>query len=83
MTNEKLPKWDLESIYPSVTSPSFEDDINSIYKKAEELKSKSADKNSSILSILSLYDELADIVENVGSYVYTSFSVNTTDRDVL
>ena len=56
MNNEKLPKWDLESIYPSVTSPSFEDDINSIYKKAEELKSMSADKNSSILSILSLYD---------------------------
>lgn len=83
MTNEKLPKWDLESIYPSVTSPLFEDDINAIYKKAEELKSKSADKNSSILSILSLYDEMADIVENVGSYVYTSFSVNTTDRDVL
>ena len=83
MNNEKLPKWDLESIYPSVTSPSFEDDINSIYKKAEELKSMSADKNSSILSILSLYDEMADIVENVGSYVYTSFSVNTTDRDVI
>ena len=83
MTNEKLPKWDLESIYPSVTSPIFEDDINAIYQKAEELKSKSADKNSSILSILSLYDEMADIVENVGSYVYTSFSVNTTDRDVL
>ena len=54
MTNEKLPKWDLESIYPSVTSPLFEDDINAIYQKAEELKSKSADKNSSILSILSL-----------------------------
>lgn len=83
MTNEKLPKWDLESIYPSVTSPLFVDDINAIYQKAEELKSKSADKNSSILSILSLYDEMADIVENVGSYVYTSFSVNTTDRDVL
>ena len=83
MTNEKLPKCDLESIYPSVTSPLFEDDINAIYQKAEELKSKSADKNSSILSILSLYDEMADIVENVGSYVYTSFSVNTTDRDVL
>ena len=83
MTNEKLPKWDLESIYPSVTSPLFEDDINAIYQKAEELKSKSADKNSSILSILSLYDEMADIVENVGSYVYTSFSVNTTDRDML
>ena len=83
MTNEKLPKWDLESIYPSVTSPLFEDDINAIYQKAEELKSKRADKNSSILSILSLYDEMADIVENVGSYVYTSFSVNTTDRDVL
>ena len=83
MTNEKLPKWDLESIYPSVTSPLFEDDINSIYQKAEELKSKSADKNSSILSSLALYDEMADIVENVGSYVYTSFSVNTTDRDVL
>ena len=83
MTNEKLPKWDLESIYPSVTSQDFEDDVNCIYQKAEELKSKSADKNQSILSILSLYDELADLTENVGSYVYTSFSVNTTDRDVL
>ena len=83
MSKEKLPKWDLESIYPSVTSPEFQADIDSIYKKAEELKEKSADKNQSILSILSLYDELSDIVENVGSYVYTSFSVNTTDSDIL
>ncbi len=83
MSKEKLPKWDLESIYPSVTSPEFQADIDSIYKKAEELKEKSADKNQSILSILSLYDELSDIVDNVGSYVYTSFSVNTTDSDIL
>ena len=82
MTKEKLPKWDLESIYPSVLSSEFLDDIDCIYKKAEELKTKSADGNQSILSILSLYDEMSDVVESVGSFVYTSFSVNTTDRDI-
>ena len=82
MTKEKLPKWDLESIYPSVLSSEFLDDIDCIYKKAEELKTKSADENQSILSILSLYDEMSDVVESVGSFVYTSFSVNTTDRDI-
>ena len=82
MTKEKLPKWDLESIYPSVLSSEFLDDIDGIYKKAEELKTKSADENQSILSILSLYDEMSDVVESVGSFVYTSFSVNTTDRDI-
>ena len=68
MTNEKLPKWDLESIYPSVTSPLFEDDINAIYQKAEELKSKSADKNSSILSILSLYESQPTLNTAVPSF---------------
>ena len=82
MTKEKLTKWDLESIYPSVLSSEFLDDIDCIYKKAEELKTKSADENQSILSILSLYDEMSDVVESVGSFVYTSFSVNTTDRDI-
>ena len=82
MTKEKLPKWDLESIYPSVLSSEFLDDIDCIYKKAEELKTKSADENQSILSILSLYDEMSDVVESIGSFVYTSFSVNTTDRDI-
>ena len=83
MSTEKLPKWDLESIYPSVTSEEFLSDVDLIYKKADELKKRSADKSSSILSILSLYDELFDVVESVGSYVYTSFSVDTTNSEIL
>ena len=83
MSKEKLPKWDLESIYPSVTSPEFEGDIKKIHELSENLKTLSSDKSASILSILNLYDTLMDVLETVGSYTYTSFSVNTTDSDVL
>lgn len=56
MSKEKLPKWDLESIYPSVISPEFEGDIKKIHELSESLKTLSSDKSASILSILNLYD---------------------------
>lgn len=83
MNNEKLPKWDLESIYPSVESKEFLNDVEKVYALSGELKKKSKDKDASILSILKVYDELAAYVINVGTYTYTSFSVDTTNPAVI
>lgn len=46
MTESKLPSWDLASIYPSVDSPEFNNDIERIYVLSKELKEKSRDKAS-------------------------------------
>ncbi|MBQ0070809.1 MAG: M3 family oligoendopeptidase [Spirochaetales bacterium] len=83
MNNEKLPKWDRESIYPSVNSEEFRADIQKVYVLSDELKRVSSDPSSSILSILQAYDAAAAVVSNVGSYAYTSFSVDTTNPAVL
>ena len=83
MSTEKLPKCDLESIYPGVSSSLFQEDLKKIYELSDALKEKSADKGASVLSILKAYDQLADVLETVGSYVYTSFSTDTTNPEVL
>lgn len=83
MTKEKLPNWDLQSIYPGVASPEFEADIARVYELSEELKKISADAQSSVCDIIRKYDEAASVVANVSSFAYTSFSVNTSDPLVL
>ncbi len=83
MTESKLPSWDLASIYPSVDSPEFNDDIERIYALSKELKEKSSDKSVPLIDLLSLRDTLMAVKVNVGAYCYASFSVRTDDAKVL
>lgn len=82
MNKEKLPKWNLESIYKSVECEEFNHDIDTIYTLSEELKEKSA-QSLPLLELIELYDRLTSIVMNVSSFSYTSFSVNTSSPAVL
>ncbi len=83
MSEEKLPKWDLESIYSGVGSKEFIDDIARVYKLAELLKEKSKDKTVPLVDLIKLRDELMSLAGELSAYTYTSFSVNTTDPDIL
>ena len=83
MSEEKLPKWDLESIYPGVESKEFNSDIERVYKLSGELKEKSKDKSIPLSELIKLRDELMALTTEIGAYAYTSFSVNTTDPVVL
>ncbi len=79
MCEEKLPVWDLESIYPGVESKEFNCDIERVYELSDALKKKSRDKSIPIIELLKERDELMALMTELGSYAYTSFSVNTTD----
>ncbi len=83
MSEEKLPKWDLESIYSSVESKEFTADIARVYKLSDELKEKSKDKSIPLIELIRLRDELKALTGELSAYAYTSFSVNTTNPDIL
>ncbi len=83
MSEEKLPKWDLESIYPGVESKEFNSDIDSVYKLSAELKQKSKDKSIPIIELIKLHDSLMALSAEIGTYSYASFSVDTTNPAVL
>ncbi len=83
MSESKLPKWDLASIYPSVESTEFNDDIERVYALSKELKEKSRDKSIPLIELLKLRDTLMTVNMNVGTYCYASFSVATDDPKVL
>ena len=83
MSEEKLPKWDLESIYSSVESKEFTADIARVYKLSDELKEKSNDKSIPLIELIRLRDELKALTGELSAYAYTSFSVNTTNPDIL
>ena len=83
MKETKLPSWDLASIYPSVDSKEFNDDVERIYALSKELKEKSRDKSVPLIDLLKKRDSLMAITVNVGAYSYTSFSVATDEAKVL
>lgn len=83
MIKEKLPNWDLESIYKSVDSKEFNDDLNLVYALSKELKEKSSDKSISLIELIRLRNRLKALATNIGAYSYASFSVNTTDPSIL
>lgn len=83
MNKDKLPKWDLESIYSSVDSKEFNSDIKKVYALSKELKEKSKDKTIPLIDLIKLRDELRAVLVNVSSYSYTSFSVDTTNPSIL
>ncbi len=82
MSEEKLPKWDLESIYESVESREFLSDIGRVYELSGELKEKSKDKTIPLIELIKLRDELMALTGELNAYAYTSFSVDTTDPRV-
>ncbi len=82
MTDEKLPSWNISSIYPSVLSREFEDDIARIFTLSDTLKKKCRDKDVPLKQLLELRDGLVALSVNVSAYSYVSFSVKTDDPAV-
>ena len=69
-----LPRWSLDGIYPSESSPEFLEDI----AKLERL-SAALDENPS----LALYDELSAIAINLDAYVNALLSTDSSDESFL
>lgn len=79
MKENKLPKWNLESIYPSVESEEFNSDLAFAYKEAEKLVELSKNSSTPIIDILHTYDTLLSYAINLSAYAQAAFTVDTTN----
>lgn len=76
--NEK--HWDLTRIYPSPDSKEFKDDLDKLKSMLEAAVAELKAGNYSIEKLVADSNEISDLAETLGSYCYTSYSVNTTDK---
>ncbi|MHC1693110.1 MAG: M3 family oligoendopeptidase [Sphaerochaetaceae bacterium] len=84
---EKLPHWDLQSIYPGITSQEFNSDLLALKRLTDQLAgilSDSQGMESSLeawmLAVLDTYQTLSDTMETLEAYAQALLTVNTSDE---
>lgn len=84
------PRWSLASIYDGFDGEAYRADkealskaVASFLKKARNEHSASSKPSSWIKSCLKRINEILDLYENLSSFAYTQYSVNTNDRAAL
>ncbi|MBO7430052.1 MAG: M3 family oligoendopeptidase [Spirochaetia bacterium] len=83
-TSETLPKWNLTNIYKNFDDPSYEGDIKDYLALCAELKTLlSKGKKEALEETVQLLGRAMDLMENLFSYAYALFSVNTGDNRAL
>ncbi|MEK2690226.1 M3 family oligoendopeptidase [Bdellovibrio sp. GT3] len=86
------PTWDIESVYPSITSKEFQADWNSIHSDLEslqknivEIKSQFANPTDKTISqlqnILMLDLKIAVLASTINSWLSCSMSVDSTNQE--
>ena len=79
----KEQRWNLTTIYPSVTSKEFEADIEKTKVLLKKLIEDLEQNKTSVKELIPQLNELGDLEETLSSYAYTSYSVNTTDKEAV
>ena len=83
-TSETLPNWNLSNIYKNFDDPSYEGDIKDYLALCAELKTLlSKGKKEALEEAVQLLGRAMDLMENLFSYAYAVFSVNTGDNRAL
>ncbi len=83
-TSDTLPKWNLTNIYKSFDDSAYEGDIKDFAAICSELKELlSKGKKESLEEAVQLMGRAMDLFENLYSYAYAVFSVNTDDARAL
>lgn len=84
---QHLPHWNLDSIYPGITSREFARDLASIAPLVERLDTQLADTQPDIVSwlstLLETYQELLDTTETLYAYASALLTVNTNDEAAM
>lgn len=83
-TSDTLPKWNLSNIYKNFDDPAYEGDIKDYLALCAELKTLlSKGKKEALEEAVQLLGRAMDLMENLFSYAYAVFSVNTGDNRAL
>lgn len=89
MKNLNAPRWNLDSIFPSIKSSEYKNyvaDFQKLLSEAENQISKSADESSFSIWLktsIELFEKLADFSRTLNSYAYLIYSVDTTNTEYL
>ncbi len=88
-----VPRWSLDTIYTGFSSDSFHDNISLLYKtcealeslasEAERIQEGSDDLRLWLRDVIDHTNMMMDLYENLESYAYTRFSVNTRDKEAI
>ncbi len=83
-TSDTLPKWNLTNIYKNFDDTAYEGDIKDFSAICAELKTLlSKGKKESLEEAVQLMGRAMDLFENLYSYAYAVFSVDTSDERAL
>ena len=83
-TADTLPKWNLTNIYKSFDDTAYQGDIKDYLALCQELKTLlSKGKKEALEEAVQLLGRAMDLMENLFSYAYAVFSVNTGDERAL
>jgi pepF/M3 family oligoendopeptidase len=88
MNKETVPRWNLESLYPSFDSPEYKRDqellgtrLRALLALLEEpLGDPSAER---VLALIRAYDEAGDLAENLKAYTEAVYTTDTRDGRAL
>ena len=83
-TADTLPKWNLSNIYKSFDDTAYQGDIKDYLALCQELKTLlSKGRKEALEEAVQLLGRAMDLMENLFSYAYAVFSVNTGDERAL
>ena len=83
-TSDTLPKWTLTNIYKNFDYTAYEGDIKDFSDICAELKTLlSKGKKENLEEAVQLMGRAMDLFENLYSYAYAVFSVDTGDERAL
>lgn len=83
-TADTLPKWNLTNIYKNFDDTAYQGDIKDYLALCQELRTLlSKGKKEALEEAVQLLGRAMDLMENLFSYAYAVFSVNTGDACAL
>ena len=83
-TTDTLPKWNLTNIYKSFDDTAYHGDIKDYLALCQELKTLlSKGRKEALEEAVQLLGRAMDLMENLFSYAYAVFSVDTGDARAL
>lgn len=73
-------RWDLTTIYPSVDSKEFNDDLAKLKNLLASFKAEIEDNKATLADLVDKTNEMDDLSTTLSSYAYCQVSTNTTDK---
>lgn len=76
-------RWDLTTIYPSVDSKEFNEDLAKLKRLFASFKAEIENNKATLADLVDKTNEMWDLSTTLSSYAYCQVSTNTTNKDAV